>query len=102
MAQEVKNLALSLQQLGVVAMAQVQSLAWELPRAAGMAKYIYIIIFTSFFLLLLFTATLVAYRSSQARGGIGAAAACLHHSHSHTRSEPHLRPTPQLMAMLDP
>ena len=35
-----------------------------------------------------------AYGSSQARGRIGAAAAYLHHSH--TRSEPHQQPTPQL------
>jgi len=39
---------------------------------------------------------------SQARGLVGATAAGLHHSHSNTRSEPHLRPTPQLMATLDP
>ena len=37
----------------------------------------------------------MAYRSSQARGQIGAAAASLHHSHSNTGSEPHLQPTPQ-------
>ena len=42
------------------------------------------------------------YGGSQARGRIGAAAASLHHSHSNARSEPSLRPTPQLMAMLDP
>ena len=41
-----------------------------------------------------------AYGGSQARGLIGATAAGLHHSH--TRSEPHLRPTPQFMATLDP
>ena len=50
----------------------------------------------------LFTATLAAYGSSQARGPIRAAAACLHHSHSNVRSKPHLRPTPQIMAMPDP
>ena len=42
-----------------------------------------------------------AYGGSQARGQIGAAAAGLYHSHSNTGSEPCLRPTPQLMAMLD-
>ena len=45
-----------------------------------------------------------AYGESQARGLIGTVAASLHHSHSHsnTRSEPHLRHTPQLMAAPDP
>ena len=40
-------------------------------------------------------------RGFQDRGGIRAAAAGLHHSHSNARSEPSLQPTPQLMAMLD-
>ena len=35
-------------------------------------------------------------------GPIRAAAAGLHHSHSHARSWPHLGPTPQLTAMPDP
>ena len=39
---------------------------------------------------------------SQARGPIGAVAAGIHHCHSNAVSEPHLRPVPQLMAMLDP
>ena len=43
-----------------------------------------------------------AYGSSQARGWIGATTARLHHRHSNARSEPHLQPTPQLMAMPDP
>ena len=55
-----------------------------------------------FFPLPLFKAVFAAYVSSQARGLIGAAAADLHHSHSNMGSEPHLRPTPQLTAMLDP
>ena len=44
----------------------------------------------------------VAYVGSQAKGPIGATAAGLHHRHSNARSEPRLRPTPQLTAMLDP
>ena len=40
------------------------------------------------FLLFLFRATPMAYGGSQARGPIGAAAAKLHHSHHHARSEP--------------
>ena len=43
-----------------------------------------------------------AYGGSQARGWIGAIAAGLHHSHSNTRSEPHLQPTPQHTATPDP
>ena len=54
-----------------------------------------------FFCLFFFRAPLLAYGGSQARGGIGAVAASLHHSHSNARSELNLRPTPQLMAMLD-
>ena len=38
----------------------------------------------------------MAYRGSQARGPIRAVDAGLHHSNA--RSEPRLRPTPQLMA----
>ena len=43
-----------------------------------------------------------AYGSSQARGRNGTTAAGPHHSHSNAGSEPHLRPTPHFMAMLDP
>ena len=49
---------------------------------------------------LLFRATPAAYATAQAKGQIGATAASLHHSHA--RSEPCLRPTPQLTAMPDP
>ena len=49
-----------------------------------------------------FRAAPVAYGDSQARGLIGAVPAGLGHSHSNARSEPHLRPTPQLMATPDP
>jgi len=65
-------------------------------------------LFFSFFLfslslsLCLFRASTTACANSQARGQIGATAARLRHSHSNTGSEPYLRPTPQLSAMLDP
>ena len=52
--------------------------------------------------ILLFRAAPMAYEGSQARGRIGAAAAGLRHSHSHTRSELPLQPTPHLTAMQDP
>ena len=42
------------------------------------------------------------YGGSQTRGPIRDTAAGLHHSHSNTRSKPCLRPTSQLLAMLDP
>ena len=57
---------------------------------------------TLFLFFCLFRAEPTAYGGSQARSLIGAEATGLHHSHSHTRSELHLRPTPQLTATLDP
>ena len=42
------------------------------------------------------------YGDSRARGQVRAAAANLRHSHNNAGSEPCLRTTPQLMAMLDP
>ena len=49
----------------------------------------------------LFRATPEAYASSQHRGGIGATAASLRHSHSNVGSKPRLRLTPQPTAMPD-
>ena len=49
-----------------------------------------------------FRAAPVAYGGSQARGWIGTVATSLHQSHSNSRSEPRLRPTPQLMATPHP
>ena len=54
------------------------------------------------FCLLSFRATPTAYGTSQAMGLIGGTGAGLCHSHSNARSEPRLRPTPQLMATRDP
>ena len=59
------------------------------------------ILFYFYFIFFLFMAVPVANGSSWARGQTGAAAADLCHSHANTRSEPHLRPVPQLAAMLD-
>ena len=44
----------------------------------------------------------MAYGSPQARDPVRAAAAGLHLSHSNAGSKPHLPPTPQLKAKLDP
>ena len=55
-----------------------------------------------FFPFCLFRATSVAHEGSQPRCRIGDTAAGLHHSHSNAGSKLCLRPTPQLMAMLDP
>ena len=57
----------------------------------------------SLLLLLVFSrASPMAYGGSQARSLMGAVAVGLRQSHSNARYEPHLRPTPQLMAMPDP
>ena len=50
----------------------------------------------------LFRTAPMAFGISQARGQIGATAASLNHSHSNMGSEPHLQPTPQLMARPGP
>ena len=54
------------------------------------------------FILFLFRAAPTVYEASQTRGQIRAAAVGLCHSHSNARSEPHLRPVPQLMTKPDP
>ena len=58
--------------------------------------------FLFIYLFCLCRAAPMAYGGSQARGPIGSEATGLHHSHIKARSEPHLRPTPQLMATPDP
>ena len=76
-----------------------------LPIFSSRRFYIYIYIYTrthTYTHTHIFRTTPMAYESTQARGQIGATAASLHHSYSNLGSEPHLWPTPQLMAMLDP
>ena len=51
---------------------------------------------------LFFRAAPMAHGGYQARGQIGSVAAGLPHRHSNAASEPHLPPTPQLMATPDP
>ena len=77
-------------------------------KGPGMEQYLpntqtlYFILFYFLFAFCLFRAAPATHGSSQTRGRIRAAADCLHHSHSHARSEMRLRPTPQLMARPDP
>ena len=63
---------------------------------------VYVSFFFFFCIFAISWAALAAYGGSQARGLIGPLAAGLRHSHSNTGSEPHLQPTPQLVATLDP
>ena len=58
--------------------------------------------FFFFFFFLLFRATSVAYRGSQARGPTRAVVASLHHRHSKEGSKRGLQPTPQLTSTLAP
>ena len=63
--------------------------------------FVFLFGFFGLFVLLFFRAAPVAYGYFQARGRIRAAAAS-YPNHSNAGSELCLRPTPQLMAMLDP
>ena len=76
-------------------MGQLKSQA-EVQRSS--IKLYHLFLFLSLFFFLVF----LGPGSSQARGQIQVAAACHSHSRSHSkaRSEPDLRPTPQLTAML--
>ena len=62
----------------------------------------FLVCFVWFGLFIFSRAVPSAYGSSQARGLIGAVVTSLLHSHSNAGSEPRLRPTPQLTAMLVP
>ena len=62
----------------------------------SLGQYIYIFVFC------LLRAAPTAYGDSQAGGLIRAVTAGLHHSRRNSGSEPHLQPTPQLTATLDP
>ena len=66
------------------------------------AYRIHVTLCKCFFVFCLFRAAPSAYGGSQARGGMGAVATGLHHSHSNAGSEPYLQPTPQLTAAPDP
>ena len=63
---------------------------------------IFIIYLFVYFVFCFLRAAPLAYEGSQARGLIRAVAASLCQSHSNTRSELCLRPTPQFTATLDP
>ena len=72
------------------------ALCWQVLDWNLVGLLFFIFLFFKLFFLSLFRATFTAYGGSQARGPIGATAAGHSHSHSNTRSEPPLRPTPQL------
>ena len=63
-------------------------------------KIVYDTVLREFFFF--FMAASMAYGSSQARGQTGAASVGLHHSQSNTGTKQHPRPTPQVVATLDP
>ena len=65
-------------------------------------SFFFFFFFFAFWLFAISRATPMAYGGSQARGLIRAVAAGLRQSHSNEGSEPHLRPTPQLIATPDP
>ena len=78
---------------------------WGLSLDVGgsLILFIYLFIYLFIFGLFVFSrATPMACGDSHARGLIGAVAASQCQSHSHSRSKPCLRPTPQLMATWDP
>ena len=69
-----------------------------------LSQYLAFITYPPFFfgLFAILGAAPVAYGGSQARGLIRAIATSLRQSRSNLGSEPHLQPTPQLMAAPDP
>ena len=69
------------------------------PGRVILQNFLFVCLFVFVFFFAISWADPVAYGGSQARDQIRAVAASLHHSHSNTRSEPRLRPTPQLTAV---
>ena len=72
-------------------------LCWWTKQDLALWYFFFFFVFCPFF-----RAALATYGGSQAKGLIGDVASGLRQSHSNARSEPHLLPTPQLMATLDP
>ena len=66
--------------------------------SVALPMYLFIYLFIYF----PFRATPAAHGCTRARSRVRAAAAGLHHSHGNAGSEPHLRPTMQLVAKPDP
>ena len=93
------DLSVTTQALGLYD--QLTSFKWKISGPLG-TTFGFCKIINLFFFFGFSRAAPAAYGGSQARGLIRAVAASLRHSHSNARSEPHLQPTPQLMAMLDP
>ena len=111
MAQQFKDLALSLMWQGFDPWPGNFHTLWAWPKKKGLklsyAGILFVGTFGFCFVLFCFVfcpfrAISEAYGGSQARGRNGAVAASLRQSHSNAGLEPHLQPTPQLMAVLDP
>ena len=73
-----------------------------IPTSLILHAIVYVLLFFFFRLFAISWAALAVCGGFQARGPIGAVAAGLCQSHSNARSEPHLRPIPQLTATPDP
>ena len=84
-----------------VATSQMPSLGCS-PQRLSFCFYPYFILFLSFLSFFFFQGCTRGIWKFPARGLIGAVASGLCQKHSNTRSEPRLRPTPQLMATPDP
>ena len=72
------------------------TILWTSDYLAGVLFFFFFLVFCPF------RAAPAAYGDSHAKGPIGAVAAGLRQSHSNTRSELRLRPTPQLTATPHP
>ena len=86
-------------------LSQPKTLGPAVPKAIGSFRCQRVLFcvcgFVCLFVCFHFRAALTAYGGSQARGQIGAVVVGLCHSHN-ARSQPHLQPTPQLIATPDP
>ena len=81
---------------------RIKGISSKILEETGLFFFFVIIVFLNKIHFFFFLTAPMAYGGSQARGRTRATAAGLCHSHSNARSEPCLRPTPQLTATLAP